>query len=513
MQNRITNFYLAKDISSDMVYHRYFTLAYLLVTSAILYTLLSQWAYDDPFITYRYADNLARGLGFVYNPGERILSTTTPLFAMLLALLHSVTSDLPRLANLIGAVSLALGALFLWELSLTWNTPKAGWAALLLYPTFTLPAVTIGSETPLYIALCLGAFLFYARQRYSLTAVFAALAILTRPDGVLVAIVLGADFLLRIRRPVPWKAILLLFCLVAPWFVFAWIYFGNPLPATLATKQQQGTMAVSQTFGRGILWIISWYLDGWQYWVETALALTGIYWLARHARQWVPVLIWTVLYFAAYSLLGVSRYFWYYAPLIPGFIVLVGLGVEALSSAVRRICAGRQRIQDKEKYSAPGESQSSSILNCQRLSYLLPVLLLAFITAAQAVDIWELKFNLDPRAISYQVVGKWINDNTPKDAVVSSLEIGIIGYYADRRMIDFAGILQPEVAEQLGNSENYGSAAIWAAENYSPDYVVLVKGELRNLRQGYLAERCLLEKHFQSDVAGYAANINLYACR
>jgi hypothetical protein len=26
--------------------------------------------FDDAFITYRYADNLRRGLGLVYNPGE-----------------------------------------------------------------------------------------------------------------------------------------------------------------------------------------------------------------------------------------------------------------------------------------------------------------------------------------------------------------------------------------------------------------------------------------------------------
>ncbi len=509
MNSRITDNYLARDISNDMLFQRYFSLVYLLVTSAALYAVLSQWAYDDPFITYRYADNLARGLGFVYNPGERVLSTTTPLFAMLLGILHFVSPDLPRTANLIGAVSLALGGLFLWDLSRTWKTPIAGWAALLLYPTFTLPAVTLGSETPLYIALCLGSFAFYARQRYYITAVFAALAVLTRPDGVLVPIVLGADYLLRIRRPVPWKAALLFLCLVVPWFVFAWVYFGYPLPATLVTKQQQGTMAVSQTFGPGVISIIGWYLDGWQYWLETILAIAGLYWLVRYARQWSLVLVWTVLYFAAYSLLGVSRYFWYYAPLVPGFIVLVGLGSEALFNAVRRICASRQREQDNENQSP----QTSSISTCQRLSYLFVGLLLVGITAAQAVDIWKLKLNHDPRSTAYKVVGEWIKGNTPEDAVVSSLEIGIIGYYADRRMVDFAGILQPDVAGQLDSSENYDRAAIWAVENYTPDYVVLVKGDLRTLRQGYLAEHCLLEKHFQSDVTGYAENTNIYACR
>jgi len=50
-----------------------------------LFFVFSSWAYDDPFITFRYAQNLRAGLGFVYNPGERILSTTTPLYTLLLA--------------------------------------------------------------------------------------------------------------------------------------------------------------------------------------------------------------------------------------------------------------------------------------------------------------------------------------------------------------------------------------------------------------------------------------------
>jgi len=36
---------------------------------------------DDAYITFRYAQNLAAGLGFVYNAGERVLGTTTPLCA------------------------------------------------------------------------------------------------------------------------------------------------------------------------------------------------------------------------------------------------------------------------------------------------------------------------------------------------------------------------------------------------------------------------------------------------
>ncbi|MFQ5921958.1 MAG: hypothetical protein ACE5M4_03875, partial [Anaerolineales bacterium] len=42
---------------------------------------------DDAYITFRYARNLLDGHGLVYNPGEAVLGTTTPLFALLLSAL------------------------------------------------------------------------------------------------------------------------------------------------------------------------------------------------------------------------------------------------------------------------------------------------------------------------------------------------------------------------------------------------------------------------------------------
>src|SRR5712691_4850324 len=41
---------------------------------------------EDALITLRYAENIAAGHGFVYNPGERVLGSTTPLYTLLLAL-------------------------------------------------------------------------------------------------------------------------------------------------------------------------------------------------------------------------------------------------------------------------------------------------------------------------------------------------------------------------------------------------------------------------------------------
>src|SRR5260221_14517364 len=40
---------------------------------------------DDAFITFRYSRNIVEGQGFVYNPGSRVLGTTTPVYTLLMA--------------------------------------------------------------------------------------------------------------------------------------------------------------------------------------------------------------------------------------------------------------------------------------------------------------------------------------------------------------------------------------------------------------------------------------------
>src|SRR2546427_11263191 len=59
---------------------------------------------DDAYITFRYARNLAEGLGLVYNPGEWVLGTTAPLWAMLLGGGYRLgLTALPWLATIVSA--------------------------------------------------------------------------------------------------------------------------------------------------------------------------------------------------------------------------------------------------------------------------------------------------------------------------------------------------------------------------------------------------------------------------
>ncbi len=458
---------------------------------------LRHWGYDDPYITYRYAENLRRGLGFVYNPGERILSTTTPLWTVLLALLDNRWLGLPGLANALSLLSVAAGALGLSALAERWQTPWAGWTALLVYPLFPLLLSTTGSETPLYLALGIWAVVAYVWGELPWAGGLLALMTLARPDGILLAGILGTDYLWNWYRhraaqpasgefrfpPLPWGALAAFGVPLLLWASFAWAYFGNPLPVTLAAKQAQGRMAISRDFAAGLGRVLGWY-NRHPYWLLTALALAGVLFLWRTRSRWALFAAWPLLYFAAYTALGVSSYFWYYAPLVPGFVALAGLGVE-----------GAMRLLSQPRFRGlAGAALALAILPWMGRS-------LARMPA----------YN-DPRLEIYRAAGVWLNENTPPDASVGMLEVGIIGYYAQRPVVDFAGLIQPAVAEQMSAQTTYEDTALWAVERYAPAYLVLHDGLFPRLEEK-AGRFCEAVHRFRGADYGYNADLSVYNCR
>lgn len=456
------------------------------IVSVSIWALFHNWAYDDPFITFRYAQNLRAGLGFVYNPGERVLSTTTPLYALLLTLLSYLWADLPRLSTLISALSLGLGALALHRLGQRWGNPVAGFFAALLYPIAPLMVTTFGAETCLYVALILWTFAFYAEGKDMAAMALAALATLTRADGVLAGVTVGISLLLRDRQS-PWRPLLLFGLLIAPWYLFSWFYFGSPFPVTLAAKQHQARMAISDSFVEGFLRLVRGYVQNPLYWLHGILLMIGLGYALRKARPWLLLVGWGALYFAGYALLGVSRYFWYYAPLVPVMLALIGLGEEATLKLLAEWCStGRFRP-------------------------IIGGMLLVLLLLPQGRDLWRLAHRPDPRARIYRDVGLWLAEHTPPGASVGTLEVGIIGYYAHRRMIDFAGLIQPEVALQMRYETTYEDTALWAVRQYRPDFLVLNPTWFPRLMEQLVNPSCHPVQRFSRPE--YPGELMVYRCQ
>jgi hypothetical protein len=50
-------------------------------------------------------------------------------------------------------------------------------------------------------------------------------------------------------------------------------------------------------------------------------------------------------------------------------------------------------------------------------------------------------------------VAHWLNQNTRPDELVAAHDIGAIGYFAERPLLDLAGLISPEVAPFLGDED------------------------------------------------------------
>lgn len=417
---------------------------------------------DDPYITYRYARNMALGHGLVYNVGEWVLSTTAPFYAMLLAAGASLGADIPALSNALGALGFWAAASSLFLLGRRNGCPWAGLVAALLCASAPLLWLTLGFEIGLYMALVCGAFWAFDARRRTLSALMLALATVIRNDAVVAVGVLGLAWLIEQRRA-PWRLLLLYVAVAGTFALWLVVQFGSPIPVTLKAKVIQARFGLTgfypnTTFlqGAAILWL-AWSGQSRLYWLALPLALAGAVVLRRVRWAW-GLTAWAALAMLACVVLRVAPYPWYYAPLAPPLALLVGLGVESIGLGLTR----RRRTM--------------TILAVVGLT--LPLLGAHFVSlngvaCAQQGPVpppEEVAAKVLPEAKTalYRRAGEWVAANTPLDATVGVLEVGVMGYYADRRMVDFLGLLQPAVAQALARGDIF-----WAVPAYAPDYLAL----------------------------------------
>jgi phosphoglycerol transferase MdoB-like AlkP superfamily enzyme len=92
-------------------------------------------------------------------------------------------------------------------------------------------------------------------------------------------------------------------------------------------KRHQAQMIISDSFLEGFIKMLRNYARTPLYRIYLPFFLLGLWQAITRRREWVPLISWTVSYFITYIALGVSRYFWYYAPLTPAMVVLSGIGL------------------------------------------------------------------------------------------------------------------------------------------------------------------------------------------
>jgi hypothetical protein len=393
---------------------------------------------DDAYITFRYARNLADGLGLVYNPGEWVLGTTAPLWAVILGACYRLgLTDLPWLATALSGLCDAASAVLLVYLARRIGWPWLG--AALVGMAWALNPMSIGfasggMETSLFVLLALGALTLAADRRGRvLAAAVCGVATLVRPEGALLAaVVLGWTFLVS-RRQTP--RALLAACLpigVAGLALLA--RYGSPLPNSVAAKQVAYLPAWPLENAAALL--IQAGLPGWSTYLLAALpnagiglllagiGLTTLAILARHGvldlqRQgvaWQPFAAFAALYLAFYvvvGLRGVRLFPWYLVPIEPFYVLAAVAGLARLSRA-----------------SAFGWLGAAALVIWQlpAIDWRQPLT-----PAGQDLGREEL----------YLTVGRGLADSLPEGAVIAAPEIGALGWASDLRVLDTVGLVSP----------------------------------------------------------------------
>lgn len=445
---------------------------------------------DDAYITFRYARNLARGQGFVYNMEEKVQGTTTPLYTLLMVPGVALfgPEGLPRYAAILNALFDGLGAFFVFFIArrLGGKLPTASAASLLfaLSPVNVMYSIA-GMETALFTCLLLSAVSLLVMRRVAFAAVHLSLAVLARPDGLIMAVF----FWIAVAWTKEWrnKRILLpVKVFLAPlviWLAFSGLYFGSFLPHSIAAKQlayssdstiphlaleflRQGSLALTGIGSLPGFW--QWLIPG----LPLALFLIGAAEAFRSDPAGLTLGGFPIAYTLAISAGAPFLFQWYAAPPIPFWLIGCTLGLQyLLDKFVPAFApAAGQTLFARVAPALLGLLLGSAIVY-QFTRYNRPGLYL------------EPRWPDDNREEYYRETAIQLLDVIPPESTVALAEIGTFGWFHPARVLDAVGLVSPAALECYPLDRHYyhWNSAIPSLliQREKPDYVVAFRGFIR----------------------------------
>ena len=417
---------------------------------------------DDSWIHFQFARNVAEGHGFAYNPGVPVSGSTAPLWTLLLAGLFKAGGAYPAWAKAAG-VAAALGAAWLARrLCLTWTGDAALGLTAALVTAWSAPMVwgaLSGMEVTLAALLVTAALAAHAAGRLPIAAALAGLAVLARPESVLLVPLLWLAGPLTARRSaIVWglPAVILL-----PWVAFNVRTAGTPLPATAAAKIEGGLLGLlSGARESAVTTFLSrpWQFEReWIAWLASVnvllpiLLLPGLWVLWRRGgRAWALPASILLLHPLGMALLAPYRG--------PAFqegrysIQLLPLAIVVGLAALLPL-------------SPQGRGQGEGWLRRGAIVLLL-VASLASLGPGATRYAWAVQ-NIDAMQVG---LGRWVDAHTPAGARLALNDVGAIGYLGRREVVDVMGLVTPAIIPYRRDGE---AGILRYLERACPDYLII----------------------------------------
>lgn len=246
---------------------------------------------------------------------------------------------------------------------------------------------------------------------------------------------------------------------------------------------------IGTSFSEGLRIMVEGLLDqsAW-YYLWLPFLFCSAFRLSRFRWAW-SLFVWGGVYWVGAAWFDLTPFFFSYTFLAPSAALLPALALQSLADASEEWDTLRYFLQDATRPSLVAAFALLFLL----LMWPQVLSLQSMATALRAEEpAHVVQAKVAPSGHGddlFRAVGEWLNTNTAPEATVAANNVGIIGYYADRAMIDFLGRLQPEVAQALQRRDLF-----YAIPHLLPDYIVL--GQERTIFDIWLHGDRWFEDHY-----------------
>jgi arabinofuranosyltransferase len=430
----------------------------------LLKPITYNWDGEDSYISYRVAENFARGEGLVFNRGERVEAHSNFLWTLILGIGGKLGFHVPTLGKILAALSVA-GTIFLLGLMRPrleeGPRPKLGLVAPLLYLFHPIAHYQCDRalETSFYVLLLSVSCFFWLRRRPLATSVALAAVAATRPEGfgffglaVLLALFEnrrgmrashgtaqeGTDRAIAFSRGFWLRLVVPFVVLMGALTAWRLAYYGYPLPNTVYAKTSPGNFWRAPAFPEILQFQISCnFLPLW-----ALLALAPGPGRSRAEKSY----LWTVAAFGAAALIYIAAigqvatsFFRHYVPAIP-FIVLL----------LQELVFQWRRARPRERLSTAflvvillgltAYTSQNRDIPASRLHRRLTQFIRRPDYVERARRFFAEPINIDART------GRWLAERYPPETKVVSGQMGQMAYYSGLTMIDILGLADKHVA-------------------------------------------------------------------
>ncbi len=419
---------------------------------------------DDLYIHFQFSKNIAEGNGFSYNAGVPTPGSTSPAWTLVLTVFYIITGNHLIVAKLLSAVFFVISGVLTYLVAYKILQSKK-WA--FLAGVFTLStgrfawSALSGMEVTFFTTLLLLFILLYLKNcnRYLLSSLL-GLSSTVRPEGYLIFaffIILESirsfksyqvnrsvgQLIIQLFAPLI-ISVFIYIAIISPYIIFTYKTTGRIFPNTFSAQARVGLpiLAKLRLFGR-------YYLSyGYLIFIDNPLIFAVF-----------------PLGFLNFAKENIKKNFKYIILLT----IALGFPVVASIFAPNLRHHGRYIMPFVPVYMLIGVCGIKEIFHKYKILRSIKWFVVSgiFLYLACMLIVWGDTYGWNVKNINdVQIhLGKWIEKNLPREAIIAVNDIGAIKYYSQREIIDLIGLVDPEILKITHGDYKNTQEDLW-------DYVI-----------------------------------------